>query len=93
MLLNLTTKVALMVTALGKLAGTRWHRYLIYTFSNGARERLDKTHDYRKVRKRTDYRCSTSPGSIRVIVFIFPQGRHYCKDDQINSGERLGKEL
>jgi hypothetical protein len=47
-----------------------------------------KTHDYRKVRKRTDYRSSTSPGGNRVIVFIFSQGRHYGKDDQINSGER-----
>jgi ascorbate-specific PTS system EIIC-type component UlaA len=54
-----------------------------------------KTHDHRKVRKCTNYRCSTSPGGIRVIVFIFSQGRHYCKDDRINGGEetRLGKEL
>jgi hypothetical protein len=46
-----------------------------------------KTHDYRKVRKRTDYRCSTSPGGIRVIVFIFSQGSYYDKDDRANSGE------
>jgi hypothetical protein len=46
-----------------------------------------KTHDHRKVRKRTDYRCSTSLGSIRIIVFIFSQGRHYGKDDRINGGE------
>jgi hypothetical protein len=48
-----------------------------------------KTHDHRKVRKRT------SPGGIRVIVFIFSRGRHYGKDDLINGGERprLGKEL
>jgi hypothetical protein len=54
-----------------------------------------KTHDHRKVRKCTDYRCSTSPGGIRVIVFIFSQGRHYSKYDRINGGEntRLGKEL
>jgi hypothetical protein len=46
-----------------------------------------KTHDYRKVRKRTDYRSSTSPGGIQVIVFIFSQGRQYDKDDWANSGE------
>jgi hypothetical protein len=32
------------------------------------------------VRKRMDYRCSTSPGGIRVIVFIFSQGKHYGID-------------
>jgi hypothetical protein len=47
-----------------------------------------KTHDHRKVRKCMDYRCSTSPGGIQVIVFIFSQGRHYGKDDRINGGER-----
>jgi hypothetical protein len=47
-----------------------------------------KTHNHGKVRKRTDYHCSTSPGGIRVIVFIFSQGRHYDKDDRINNGER-----
>jgi hypothetical protein len=47
-----------------------------------------KTHNYRKVHKHTDYRCSTSPGGIRVIVFIFSQGRHYGKDDRINSEKR-----
>jgi hypothetical protein len=31
-----------------------------------------KTHDHRKVRKRTDYRCSTSPGGIRVLDLYFP---------------------
>jgi hypothetical protein len=46
------------------------------------------THDHRKVRKRTDYRCSSSPDGIRVIVFIFSQGRHYDKDDRINGGKR-----
>jgi hypothetical protein len=30
-----------------------------------------ETHDYRKVRKRTNYHCSTSPGGIQVVVFIF----------------------
>jgi hypothetical protein len=33
-----------------------------------------KTQDRRKVRKRTDYRCSTSPGGIRIIIFIFSRG-------------------
>jgi hypothetical protein len=47
-----------------------------------------RTHDHRNVRKRTNYRCSTSSGGIRVIVFIFSQGRHYGKDDRINGGER-----
>jgi hypothetical protein len=47
-----------------------------------------KTHDHRKVRKCTDYRCSTSPGGIRVIIFIFSQGRNYDKDDRINNRER-----
>jgi hypothetical protein len=46
-----------------------------------------KTYNHRKVCKHIDYCCSTSPGGIRVIVFIFSQGRHYDKDDRINSGE------
>jgi hypothetical protein len=33
-----------------------------------------KTHDRRKVRKRTDYRCSTSLGGIRVVDLYFPVG-------------------
>jgi hypothetical protein len=41
-----------------------------------------KTHDHRKVRKHTDYCCSTSPGGIRVIVFIFSQGKHYGIDNR-----------
>jgi hypothetical protein len=48
---------------------------------------LDKTQDHRKVHKRTDYRCSTSPGGIRVIVFIFSQGKHYGIDNQTNGRE------
>jgi hypothetical protein len=39
------------------------------------------------VAKRTDYRCSTSPSGIQIIIFIFSQDKHYDKDDQINSGE------
>jgi hypothetical protein len=47
-----------------------------------------KTHDHKKVRKRTDYRCSTSLSGIRVIIFIFSQGRQYGNDNRINGGER-----
>jgi hypothetical protein len=32
-----------------------------------------KTHDHRKARKRTNYRCSTSPGGIRVVDLYFPK--------------------
>jgi hypothetical protein len=31
-----------------------------------------KTQDHKKVRKRTDYRCSSSPGGIRVVDLYFP---------------------
>jgi hypothetical protein len=41
------------------------------------------THIAEKVRKHTDYHCSTSPGGIRVIIFIFSQGKHYDIDNQI----------
>jgi hypothetical protein len=54
----------------------------------GLRNVRGKTHIHIKVCKHTDYRCSTSPSGIRVIVFIFSQGRHYDKDDRINGGER-----
>jgi hypothetical protein len=40
MLLSLTTRNALTVTALGMTVGTRKRRYRIYTLSNAARERL-----------------------------------------------------
>jgi hypothetical protein len=33
-----------------------------------------KTHDHRKVRKSTNYRCSTSPGGIQVVDLYFPKG-------------------
>jgi hypothetical protein len=33
-----------------------------------------KTHDHRKVRKCTDYRCSTSPSGIQVVDLYFPKG-------------------
>jgi hypothetical protein len=59
----------------------------VHTSNNGSKGRLRKTHDHRKVRKRTDYRCITSPGGIQVILFIFSRGRHYGKDDRINGGE------
>jgi hypothetical protein len=32
------------------------------------------THNHRKVRKHTDYHCSTSPGGIRVVDLYFPKG-------------------
>jgi hypothetical protein len=51
-----------------------------------------KTRDHIKVCKCTDYHCSTSPGGIQVIVFIFSQGRHYDKDKWWGK-TRLGKEL
>jgi hypothetical protein len=54
----------------------------------GIRDVWGKTHDHRKVRKGTDYRCSTSHDGIGVIVFIFSQERHYDKDDRVNGGEK-----
>jgi hypothetical protein len=48
-----------------------------------APEMPSKTHVTEKVRKRTDYRCSTSPGGIRVISFRFSQGKHYDIDSRI----------
>jgi hypothetical protein len=44
MLLSLTTKVALTVTAPGMLVGTHKRHYRVYTSSNGARERLVVKH-------------------------------------------------
>jgi hypothetical protein len=32
-----------------------------------------KTHDHKKVRKHTDYRCSTSPSGIRFVNLYFPK--------------------
>jgi hypothetical protein len=79
-LLNLTTKVALMVTALVMLetlaSVTTGFTPLVMRLGNV----FGKTHNHRKVHKCTDYHCSTSPGVICVIVFIFSQGRHYNKD-------------
>jgi hypothetical protein len=49
-----------------------------------------KTQNHRKVRKRIDYRCSTSPGGIRVIVFIFSQGKRYAIDNQRNGRKDRG---
>jgi hypothetical protein len=37
-----------------------------------------------------DYRCSTSPIVIRVIVFIFSQGKHFDIDNQVNGREDQG---
>jgi hypothetical protein len=33
-----------------------------------------KTHDHRKVRKHTDYRCSSSPAGIQVVDLYFSVG-------------------
>jgi hypothetical protein len=77
-----------MVTAPGMLEAIASVATRFTPLVTGLGNVFGKTHDYRKVRKCTDYRCSTSPGGIRVIVFIFSQGRHYCKDDRINDGER-----
>jgi hypothetical protein len=38
-----------------------------------------KTHDHRKVCKCTDYRCSTSPGGIRVVDLYLPKGGTMAK--------------
>jgi hypothetical protein len=63
-----------MVTAIEMFDGTYKCRRRVHTSSNGAKERLGKTHDHRKVCKRTDYRCSTSPAGIRVVDLYFPVG-------------------
>jgi hypothetical protein len=82
-------------TTIEMLAGAYKHRRRVQTSSNGARVRLGKTHDHIKVRKITDYHCSTSPGGIRVVDLYFSRRRHDDKDDRMNGGEqpRLGKEL
>jgi hypothetical protein len=71
MLLSLTTRSAQTATSTEMLAGAYKRRHRAHTSSNGAKGHRGKTHDHRKVRKRTDYHCSTSPGGIRVVVFIF----------------------
>jgi hypothetical protein len=86
-LLRLTTKFALMVTALGMIEALTSVATGFRPLVTGLGNVFGKTHDHRRVRKCTNYRCSTSPGGIRVIVFIFSQGRHYGKDDRINGGE------
>jgi hypothetical protein len=87
MLLNLTTKVALTVTMLGILKTLTSVATGLTPLVTGLGNFFGKTHNHRKVRKHTDYRCSTSPCGIRVIIFIFSQGRHYGKDDRINGEE------
>jgi hypothetical protein len=56
------------------LIGAYKRRRLVYTSSNGTWDVWGKTHDHRKVHKRTDYRCCTSPGGIRVVDLYFPKG-------------------
>jgi hypothetical protein len=94
-LLSLNTKFALTVTALGILEALASVTTGFTPLVTGLRNVFGKTHDQKKVRKRTDYYCSTSLGGIWVIIFIFFQGRHCSKDDRINGGEetRHGKEL
>jgi hypothetical protein len=86
MLLSLTTKVALTVTAPGMLEALTSIATRFTPLVTGLGNVFGKTRDYRKIRKRTYYHCSTSSGGIQVIVFIFSQWRHYDKDDGINSG-------
>jgi hypothetical protein len=42
--------------------------------ADSLRDVKGKRHDHRKVYKRTDYRCSTSPGGIQVVDLYFPKG-------------------
>jgi hypothetical protein len=56
------------------LVGAYKRHRRVHTSSNGTRGRRGKTHDHRKVRKRKDYRCSTSLGDIRVVDLYFPMG-------------------
>jgi hypothetical protein len=88
MLLSLTTKVAPTVTVPGMLEALTSVATGFTPLVTGLGNVFGKTHDYRKVCKRMDYYCSTSPGGIWVIVFISSKGRHYDEDDRINSGER-----
>jgi hypothetical protein len=63
-----------MATVTEMLIGAYKNRRWVHTYRNGTRERLGKTHNHRKVRKRMDYCCSTSPGGIRVVDLYFPKG-------------------
>jgi hypothetical protein len=87
-LFNLTTKVALTLMAPRMLEALASIATELTPLAMGLGNVFGKTHDHRKVRKCTDYHCSTSSGGIRVIVFIFFQRSHYGKDDQINGRER-----
>jgi hypothetical protein len=37
------------------------------------------THDHRKVRKHTNYHCSTPPSGIQVVDLYFPKGGTIAK--------------
>jgi hypothetical protein len=87
-LLSLTTKFALTVMTPGMLDALASVATGFTPVLTGLGNVFGKTHNRRKVRKCTDIRCTISPGGIRVIVFIFYQGRHYDKDNRINGGER-----
>jgi hypothetical protein len=60
--------------------GTRKHRYRVCTSSNGARERLVVKHT---VTERSPSALGEHfTGGIRVIVFIFSQGKNYGIDNR-----------
>jgi hypothetical protein len=79
--LSLTTKVALTTTAPGMLKALASIATGFTRLVTGLGNIFGTTHEHKKVCKRTNYRCSISPGGIWVIVFIFSQGRQYGKDD------------
>jgi hypothetical protein len=56
------------------LAGVHKHRRQVHILVSELRDVGGKTHDHRKVRKHMNYRCSTSPGGIRVVDLYFPKG-------------------
>jgi hypothetical protein len=88
-LLSLTTKYAHTATAPGIRALASVATGFIPVVM-GLENVFGKTHNHRKVCKRTDYRCSTSPGGIRIIVFIFFQ---CCKSRAIEFSGVLPKKL
>jgi hypothetical protein len=86
MLLSLTTKCALMVTALEMLEALASVATGFTPLVMGLGNVFGKTHVIERS-EHTDYHCNTSPGGIWVIIFIFSQGRHHSKDNRLNGGE------
>jgi hypothetical protein len=66
--------VAKTATVIEMVVGAYKHHRRVHTSSNGLGDIWGKRHDHRKVRKRIDYRCSTSPGGIQVVDLYFPVG-------------------